>query len=598
MGLGDWWDDWLADPLTTTRDTVSQGLGSFMSTGSTGNKLIDMGINYGIQNSSLNQPGLTQFSVGYQGDVPDYAPVRERVALDPNRQAGGKGQRYFTDMQYADRPSADSPTIEAARANALKQKIELNERNKSIAMPPASPQPQPNPITPMMAQGGIASMNQGYYLGGSTDGMADLVPASIDGTQEARLSDGEFVIPADVVSHLGNGNSDAGAKELHGMMDTVRKARTGREEQGIQIDPNKFMPKMAQGGIAAAYNYGGTVQKFNNGSEDPVSVIPEQEAPTSSVAGKEVGFSEALAPYAGPYVTEMLGRGRALADLPFESYEGQLTAGTSGLQDQAYQGIGALQTPTNMGVNQFDANAAQQYMNPYLMASLNPQIDQARRQADIQRIADAGRLTKAGAYGGSRQAVMEAEGNRALGDRIADITGQGYATAYDKGLAQFNAEQGARNQYGFDVLAGQERAGAAQRGIQQEGLSADLAQFEEERYFPYKQVQYMQSLLQGLPITARSQQYSQPSQLSQLISAGGVEGGAQGVSGLYNMLFGGGDTVNPVNPVVADNSSYFDTASDYVSDAYNSASDYASDAYDSASDYVSDAYDSATNYFS
>jgi len=539
MGLGDWWDDWLADPLTTTRDTVSQGLGSFMSTGSTGNKLIDMGINYGIQNSSLNQPGLTQFSVGYQGDVPDYAPVRERVALDPNRQAGGKGQRYFTDMQYADRPSADSPTIEAARANALKQKIELNERNKSIAMPPASPQPQPNPITPMMAQGGIASMNQGYYLGGSTDGMADLVPASIDGTQEARLSDGEFVIPADVVSHLGNGNSDAGAKELHGMMDTVRKARTGREEQGIQIDPNKFMPKMAQGGIAAAYNYGGTVQKFNNGSEDPVSVIPEQEAPTSSVAGKEVGFSEALAPYAGPYVTEMLGRGRALADLPFESYEGQLTAGTSGLQDQAYQGIGALQTPTDMGVNQFDATAAQQYMNPYLMASINPQIDQARRQAEIQRVADAGRLTKAGAFGGSRQALMEAEGNRALGDRIADITGQGYASAYDRGLAQFNAEQGARNQYGFDVLAGQERAGAAQRGIQQEGLSADLAQFEEERYFPYKQVQYMQSLLQGLPIEARSVQYAQPSQLSQLISSEGAMGG---VSGLYNMLFGGGDT--------------------------------------------------------
>ena len=552
MGLGDWWDDWLADPLTTTKDTVSQGLGSFMSTGSTGNKLIDMGINYGIQNSSLNQPGLTQFSVGYQGDVPDYAPVRERVALDPNRQAGGKGQRYFTDMQYADRPSADSPTIEAARANALKQKIELNKRNKGMAMPPASPQPQPTPmqptpmqptpIMPMMAQGGIASMNQGYYLGGATDGMADLVPASIDGTQEARLSDGEFVIPADVVSHLGNGNSDAGAKQLHGMMDTVRKARTGREEQGIQIDPNKFMPKMAQGGIAAAYNYGGSVQKFSNGSDDPVSTIPEQEAPTSSVAGKEVGFSEALAPYAGPYVTEMLGRGRALADLPFESYEGQLTAGTSGLQDQAYQGIGALQTPTDMGVNQFDANAAQQYMNPYLMASLNPQIDQARRQADIQRIADAGRLTKAGAYGGSRQAVMEAEGNRALGDRIADITGQGYATAYDKGLAQFNAEQGARNQYGFDVLAGQERAGAAQRGIQQEGLSADLAQFEEERYFPYKQVQYMQSLLQGLPIEARSVQYAQPSQLSQLISSEGAMGG---VSGLYDMLFGGGDTTEP-----------------------------------------------------
>jgi hypothetical protein len=565
MGLGDWWDDWLADPLTTTKDTVSQGLGSFMSTGSTGNKLIDMGINYGINNSSFGQ--AQNLDIGYQGSIPDYSPVRERVDLDPNRQAGGKGQRYFTDMQYADRPSADSPTIEAARANALKQKIELNKRNKGMAMPPASPQPQPTPmqptpmqptpIMPMMAQGGIASMNQGYYLGGATDGMADLIPASIDGTQEARLSDGEFVIPADVVSHLGNGNSDAGAKELHGMMDNVRMARTGKQSQGTEINPNKFMPKVAaQGGIMNLQN-GGSVYKnakpatnFQDTGE-VVSNVPEtdpiQARPTNVDEldlGKTTGSYESLSPYAGPYVTEMLGRGRALADLPFESYEGQLTAGTSGLQDQAYQGIGALQTPTDMGVNQFDADAAQQYMNPYLMASLNPQIDQARRQADIQRIADAGRLTKAGAYGGSRQAVMEAEGNRALGDRIADITGQGYATAYDKGLAQFNAEQGARNQYGFDVLAGQERAGAAQRGIQQEGLSADLAQFEEERYFPYKQVQYMQSLLQGLPITARSQQYSQPSQLSQLISAGGVEGGAQGVSGLYDMLFGGGDTAS------------------------------------------------------
>ena len=539
MGLGDWWDDWLANPLSTTTDTVSKGLGSFMSTGSTGNKLIDMGINYGIQNSSLNQPGLTQFSVGYQGDVPDYAPVRERVNLDPNRQAGSKGQRYFTDLQYADRPSADRPSIAEAQARAATQRSQLQQRNKSIAMPPASPQPQPDSVTPMMAQGGIASMNQGYYLGGATDGMADLVPASIDGTQEARLSDGEFVIPADVVSHLGNGNSDAGAKQLHTMMDDVRMARTGKQSQGTEINPNKFMPKMAQGGIATAYNYGGSVQKFSNGSDDPVSAIPEQKAPTSSVAGKEVGFSEALAPYAGPYVTEMLGRGRALADLPFESYEGQLTAGTSELQDQAYQGIGALQTPTNMGVGTFDATTAQQYMNPYLMASINPQIDQARRQAEIQRVADAGRLTKAGAFGGSRQALMEAEGNRALGDRIADITGQGYASAYDRGLAQFNAEQGARNQYGFDVLAGQERAGAAQRGIQQEGLSADLAQFEEERYFPYKQVQYMQSLLQGLPIEARSVQYAQPSQLSQLIAS---EGALGGVSGLYNTLFGGGDT--------------------------------------------------------
>jgi len=93
------------------------------------------------------------------------------------------------------------------------------------------------------AQGGLASLPQsrGYYLGGPTDGMADKVPATIDGREPARLSDGEFVIPADVVSHLGNGNSDAGANQLYSMMDRVRKARTGNTRQGKQINPNKYL---------------------------------------------------------------------------------------------------------------------------------------------------------------------------------------------------------------------------------------------------------------------------------------------------------------------------------------------------------------------
>ncbi len=102
--------------------------------------------------------------------------------------------------------------------------------------------PEPAPVQ-QLAAGGLAALKEGKYLDGASDGMADEVPARIDGKQEARLSDGEFVIPADVVSHLGNGNSDAGAKMLKGMMDRVRKARTGNEKQGKQIDPNKFLPE-------------------------------------------------------------------------------------------------------------------------------------------------------------------------------------------------------------------------------------------------------------------------------------------------------------------------------------------------------------------
>lgn len=95
---------------------------------------------------------------------------------------------------------------------------------------------------PHYATGGMTT-KQPFYLGGITDGMADEVPAHIDNKRPAALSDGEFVIPADVVSHLGNGNSNAGAKRLYEMMDNIREARTGNKNQGIQINPNKFMPR-------------------------------------------------------------------------------------------------------------------------------------------------------------------------------------------------------------------------------------------------------------------------------------------------------------------------------------------------------------------
>ena len=400
--------------------------------------------------------------------------------------------------------------------------------------------------------------SNGYYLGGTTDGMADLVPATIDGTQEARLSDGEFVIPADVVSHLGNGNSDAGAKELHGMMDNVRKARTGNPKQGKQINPNQFMPKMAQGGIMNLQGggsvYQNVVPKTNFVTAGGVAVADTDIKSTDTTANmgntgannpenQIAGSESSLSNYVGPYVTDMLGKGAALAETPYQEFQGPLTAGVSDLQQQAFTGIGNLQTPTNMGVNRFDSAAATQYMNPYLMASINPQIDQARRQAEIQRISDAGRLTKAGAFGGSRQAVMEAEGNRALGDRIADITGQGYASAYDRGLAQFNQEQAARNNFGFEVLGGQGTAGDKQRNIEQQGISADISQFEEERDFPYKQVQYQQSLLQGLPLEAQSVSYSTPSTLSQLAGGDNAINTLLNRYGLGSLFGGSSDTV-------------------------------------------------------
>ena len=167
--------------------------------------------------------------VGYQGSIPKYEAVRERVPMqqDSDRRPGSGGRRYFSDVMYADRPERQPMSVEQARQQAKTQAQGLAALN----MPPQK-----------AAAGGIMHMSKGRYLGGATDGMADKIPARIEGGQEARLSDGEFVVPADVVSHLGNGNSDAGAKQLHQMMTRIRKERTGNPKQGKEIKPQKMLP--------------------------------------------------------------------------------------------------------------------------------------------------------------------------------------------------------------------------------------------------------------------------------------------------------------------------------------------------------------------
>jgi hypothetical protein len=280
-------------------------------------------------------------------------------------------------------------------------------------------------------------------------------------------------------------------------------------------------------------------------------------APYTPPAPSNLGFESNLSGYVGPYVTDMLGRGRAAASQPYIPYTGPLTAGATALQDTVTTGLSGLTDPTTgMGTytpmsftadleTPYDVTdplneektrtigtVAEQYMNPYLQASLRPQLDELTRQATIQRLGNAQRLTGAGAYGGSRQAIMDAELDRNLLRSQSDVLDKGYASAYDKGIAQFNREQDAQrmaqdfaNRYGFDVLSAQAQAGEAQRGILSEGIKADYGQFIEERDYPLKSTQYMQSLLQELPLEARQTMYSEPSSFSQGMGAtGGILG--------------------------------------------------------------------------
>ena len=251
----------------------------------------------------------------------------------------------------------------------------------------------------------------------------------------------------------------------------------------------------------------------------------------AGVDSPETGRESSLSNWAGDYVTDMLGKGQALGNEGYNAYTGPLTAGSSELQDAAFAGIGGLALPSDdMGVGGYtpqtftNENAAQ-YMNPYITNALQPQIDAARRQGEIDRINNASRMTKAGSFGGSRQAVAEAGLSRGLGANLANITGTGYRDAYDKAVTQFNTEQDRGmtaqdkvNEYGLAGLGALADLGQVQRDIEGEGIAADRDQFEEERLFPYKQTQYMQSLLQSLPISAQSYDYQQPSYLNQMAS--------------------------------------------------------------------------------
>lgn len=100
----------------------------------------------------------------------------------------------------------------------------------------------PNTGDQTFAAGGLAGLSQGRAIRGPGDGMSDDVAASIGGVEPARLADGEYVVPADAVSHLGNGSTEAGVKRLDDMMARIRKARTGNAKQGKQIKPERYMP--------------------------------------------------------------------------------------------------------------------------------------------------------------------------------------------------------------------------------------------------------------------------------------------------------------------------------------------------------------------
>ena len=550
--------DFLGNAVKYLGDAAGSFVKNYLYDPKTG-KFNPAGIITGITALKALSGGDKAKSTAYQGSIPNLAAVQQQVNYnDPNRRPGSQGLNYFTDTQYVD-PSkvGEAQTAAAAQAQGILSgykpaAAEVNPYAGKFAMPYAKP--ETGNVTTLAPASGVASvlpvseniikkaeggMAHGRYLQGTTDGMADKIPSSIDGKQEAALSHGEFVIPADVVSHLGNGNSDAGAKKLYEMMSRVRKARTGNSEQGKRIDPNKFVPGgqvgYAAGGLAEeerkklslylqdgiAGLAGGGIARFNGtgGSSVGTTGASTTGVTTPSVPDQGSSVATGLSSWAGPYVSDYLGKGQALSNQPYQAYTGPLTAGASDLQQQQQAGLSDIAktgySPTQFKGGIFDTTAAQQYMNPYLSSALDPQLQELRRQGQITNLGNQAQATKMGAFGGSGSTLMQTEGQRNVLDKMQETLGQGYNTAYDKAMAQYNADQtrGMQAQqdteasrqfganYGLSTLDKLGAAGATQRDIEQQGLTADKTQFEEQRDFPYKQVQFQKSLLTGLPIT-------------------------------------------------------------------------------------------------
>lgn len=554
---------------------------------------------YGLMGGNQVQTG------GYNKPIPKLTATRAQVpyAADPNRRPGEAGRSYFTDTQYtapADAAAAQAAATTQAQGIAAavptraaqvnpyegKYKPAWNPPETTAATnaattqaAPASgvaqllPVPEAQGFKAMAAGGGLAaggfvvpadvvahlgngSSSSGLALlaeklnakpiKGDGDGMSDSIPTHIDGKEKALVANDEAYISPEMVAKIGGGDGKAGSEKLYAMMEKIRKARTGNPEQGKQINPEKFMP----GGIAQLAG-GGTIQRFTNGGTASTTTTPPLSTSTATPLGTST--SSSLSPWAGDYVTNYLGKGQALAEAPYQAYGGPLTAGASDLQQQAFAGIGAAAqagyAPTTYQSGTFGAEQAQQYMNPYLSAALNPQLAEMSRQAGITRAADAGRMTQAGAFGGSRQAIMESEGNRNLLEKQGQAIGTGYQTAYDKAVQQFNTEQDRRlgaeksteasrqysADYGLKSLGEAASLGAVQRGIEGEGIAAEKQQFEEQRDYPLKMVQYQKDLLQGLPITSAATT-ANTTGVSQLT------GGIADLMSLYKSLAGLGQT--------------------------------------------------------
>ena len=203
-------------------------------------------------NAAATIPGSSAYAAKQQADAEAARLAQDTGPIGPDPyayQGGGAGGglmpdalRYATGGKVSNMAAIDNYMTqyqtESTGPATVAAKAKAGDWNAMIALNKIKSTPNQN----YAAGGHLGGYSDGgRMLKGPGDGMSDNIPATIGGKQPARLADGEFVVPADVVSHLGNGSTDAGAKHLYNMMDKVRKARTGTKKQGKQIKADKFL---------------------------------------------------------------------------------------------------------------------------------------------------------------------------------------------------------------------------------------------------------------------------------------------------------------------------------------------------------------------
>jgi len=312
----------------------------------------------------------------------------------------------------------------------------------------------------------------------------------------------------------------------------------------------------------------------------PSAPVQEQKASTE------------LPEWAKPYAKDILAKGQALTDVnqnPYQQYNQSRVAGFSPMQQQAMQGAQNMTVTPQTGEATAGAtmaglggmgvagqanpygfqNQVGGYMNPYLQMSLAPQLAEANRQYDIGATKQQSAATQAGAFGGSREAIMAAENERNRNTGLNSIIGQGYNTAFQNAQQQYNQNlqnqlagygltnqaaanlgQLGQNQYGqqMGINQLQNQYGTAQQNLAQTGLNNAYQDFLNQQNYPYKQLGFMSDMIRGLPLGQQSTSQIYQGAPTALQTVGALGMGAYGINqltkadgGSVHGYAGGGD---------------------------------------------------------